>query len=206
MLAHHVANQLDGIGRARHHQQQIGTEGADLGHLDREILRLRVVGDGFDELERQVGSREHLVHRLPLRGSEIVVGVQERRGLRLRLGGGEQIPDQSQAVAEQHAAVGEIADQEFVALLGELRRRADVDHERHLTLLADLGDRQRGGRVERADDAVRALVDRALGLRARHVRIALDVDVDELDLVAVAGEHFWGKQRAAMTARPAGAR
>ena len=146
------------------------------------------------------GVREHLVHALALRHSEIVVGVQEHRGLGRDLGGVDQRLDLLQAVADQHAAGRKIAHQEFVALFGQLRRGADIDDQRHLALFADLRDGERAGGVESADDALRAFVDRAFGLRARDVRIGLDVDMHEFDLVAEIGQHRGRHQRAAMAA------
>jgi hypothetical protein len=83
-------------------------------------------------------------------------------------------------------------------LLGESGRRRDVDDERHLALLADLGHGQRGGRIKSADDAVHAVIDDSLTLIARNIRVGFEIDVDEIDPVAVVGEHLWGDEGAAV--------
>ena len=126
--------------------------------------------------------------------------MQEDRGLGRDLGGLDQRLDLFQAVADQHAAGRKIAHQEFVALFGQLRRGADVDNERHLPLFADLRDRERSRGIESADDALRAFVDRAFGLRPRHVRIGLHVDMHQFDLMAEISQHRRRHQSAAMTA------
>ena len=128
--------------------------------------------------------------------------MQEHRGLGLDLGGLDQRLDLLQAVADQHAAGRKIAHQELVALFGKLRRGADVDNERHLPLFADLRDGERSRGIESTHDALRALVDRAFGLRPRDVRIGLHVDMHQFDLVAEISQHRGRNQRAAMTALP----
>jgi hypothetical protein len=129
-----------------------------------------------------------------------IVGVQEHGRLRLGVRGLEQVVDQPQPVADQLAAGGEIAHEVLVALLGDLRRGRDVDHEGDLALFADLGDRQRRAGIERADDAMRAGIDDALGLGTGDVDARFRVDIDQFDAHAEIGEHLRRHQRAAMTA------
>jgi hypothetical protein len=94
----------------------------------------------------------------------------------------------------------EIAHQELEALLGDRRGGRDIDHERHLALLAHLRDRQRVAAVESADQDMRAVVDQALGLGARDVGVRFRVDMHEFHPVAEFGEHARCRQSAAMAA------
>jgi hypothetical protein len=87
-------------------------------------------------------------------------------------------------------------------LLGEGGRRRDVDDQRHLALLAHLRHRQGGGGIERPHDAVDAVVDDPFALIAGDVRIGFDVD--EIDPVAVIGQHLGGDEGTAVTALPGG--
>ena len=156
-----------------------------LRHLDGQVLGRRVVGDGVDDLERQLrAARQQGADALGHRLAEGVVDVHEHRGARHGVGGLEQLADQRQAVAHDVGRGLEVAEYELVALLGDLRRGRDVDHERHAALLGDLGDRGGGAGVERADQHVGAFLDQALGAGARGVDVGLEVGVHQLDVDA----------------------
>ena len=82
---------------------------------------------------------------------------------------------------DQHRRRREVADDELVALLGDLRRRGDVHDQGHAVLLGDLGDGDGLARVEGADQDVGAGVDRLLGLGAGDVGLGLGVVVHHLE-------------------------
>ena len=63
-------------------------------------------------------------------------------------------------------ACGKIASDVFESLFGDLRRGADIDHERHPMLFADLCDGHRATGIDVSDDAVGAFVDDALEQRS----------------------------------------
>jgi hypothetical protein len=88
---------------------------------------------------------------------------------------------QGERAGDQHRRRREVADDELVALLGDLRRRGDVDDKRNAALLGDLGDGNGLARVEGADQHVRAGVDCFLGLGARHVGLGLGVVVHDVE-------------------------
>jgi hypothetical protein len=88
----------------------------------------------------------------------------------------------------------------LVALLGDLRRGADVHHEGDLALLRHLRDRQGRAGFERADDAVGAGIDHPLRLGAGHVHVGFEIDIDDLDAHAEIGQHPGRHQRAAVAA------
>ena len=125
--------------------------------------------------------------------------MQENRCLGRDLGCLDERLDLLQTVRDQHPARRKIADQEFIALLGQLGCGTDVDDQWHLTLFADLCNGKRAGKVKGADHALRALVNRSFRLRARDIGVRLHVDMHEFDLVAHIGQHRGGHQRAAVT-------
>ncbi len=152
-------------------QHDVRLERADLRHLDREILGVRIVGNRFHQTERQARIGHEAVHGLPLGSAEGIVGVEEHSRLRVRLCRLDEGLDAVQSVDNQLATGRKIAHQELIALLGDRRRRRNVDDERHLPLLAHLGDRQRGSGFESADNAMHAVIDHALALITGHIRI-----------------------------------
>ena len=81
-------------------------------------------------------------------------------------------------------AIGKIAKNIFVTLLGDLRRSGDVDDKRHAALLGDLGDGRRGARVERTDQAMRAFLNQFFRSRARGVDVRLGVGIEQFDVDA----------------------
>ena len=106
---------------------------------------------------------------------------------------------QRQRAGDQHRRRREIAHDELVALLGDLRRGGDVDDERDAALLGDLGDGDGLAGVEGADQHVGAGIDRLLGLGARDVGLGLGVVVHDVELHRQlhVGEHVVGDVGAA---------
>ena len=100
--------------------------------------------------------------RPPLRLAECVIGVEKNCRFGVELGDLKQALDEPKATSHQHSGMREIAGDVFESLFGDLRRRADIDNERHPVLLADLSDGNRATGIDVADDAVGALVDDAL--------------------------------------------
>ena len=201
-LAHHVAHQLDGVGGARDHQQQVGVERSHLGDLDRKILRLRIVGDRLEQFEmagrrsgrscpwpRAARCRRCRWRAGTLRSWPRAWSPRSRFLISLR------------PLVHKHAAGREVADQIFVALLGDLRRGADVDDQRHLALLADLRDRRasRRNRRRRRSACAPSLIARSVCVRATSA-LNLAVDMHQFDLVAVIGQDLGRDQRAAVAA------
>ena len=76
--------------------------------------------------------------------------------------------------------MGKIASDVFESLFGNLRRGADIDHERHPTLFADLCDGKRAPGINVSDDALGAFVDDALSSDPGLVDIAFGVDMSKL--------------------------
>ncbi len=103
-----------------------------------------------------------------------------------------------QPVGHQHRAGRKVAEDEFVALLGDLGLRADIDDAGHALLLGDLGDRRGGAGFEGADDDVGAVADHLLGLGARDVGARFGVDVHQLHRHAHVGEDRHGEVAAAL--------
>jgi hypothetical protein len=113
----------------------------------------------------------------------------------------EELADQVQAVPHDVDRRLEIAEYIFVALLGDLRRGRDVDHEGNPALLGDLRDRRGGARVEGADQHIGAFLDQALGARARRVDVRLEVGVHQLDVDAQHLLDHAGREVGALLAR-----
>ncbi len=130
--------------------------------------------------------------------AERVVGVQEHRLLELDGLGIHHVLDEPKAVGDELAAGLEVAHEELVALLGDLRGGGDIDHKGDLPLLGHLRDGQRMAGIEGARQDVAAFVDGALGLGAGDVGVGFRVDVDDLDAIAELGEEFGRCERAAM--------
>jgi hypothetical protein len=94
--------------------------------------------------------------------------------------------------------MGKIASDVFESLFGNLRRGADIDHERHPTLFADLCDGKRAPGINVSDDALGAFVDDALSSDPGLVDIAFGVDMHEFDAMAIIRKHLRRDRRAAM--------
>ena len=89
---------------------------------------------------------------------------------------------QGQRAGDEHRRRREVAHDELVALLGDLRRGCDVDHKRHAALLADLRDGDGLAGIEGADQDMASRVDRLLGLGAGDVRLGLGIVVHNVEL------------------------
>ena len=160
-------------------QQRLGAGRLGLGHLDREVARGRIVGDGLGDLVGHVELRHDAVDALLHRGAEGVVDVHEHHRLRRRAGGLEDLLLVGEGVAEDHRRGREVAEHELVALLGDRRGGGDVDDEGDALLLGHLGDRRGLAGVEGADQQLRALADQPLGARARDLDVGFGVAVHD---------------------------
>ena len=116
------------------------------------------------------------------RGAEGVVDMHEHHRLRRLAGSLEHFLLVGEGVAQDHRRGREIAEHELVALLGDRRRRRDVDDERNALLLGHLGDRGALAGIEGADQELRAVVDQFLGARARHLHVGLGVGIHDREL------------------------
>ena len=108
--------------------------------------------------------------------------MHEHHRLRGDAGGLEHLLLVGEGVAEDHRRGREIAEHELVALLGDRRRRRDIDDERDALLLGHLGDRGALAGIEGADQELRAVVDQLLGARARHLDVGLGVGVHDREI------------------------
>ena len=84
-----------------------------------------------------------------------------------------------EVAAEKHRRGGEIPEDEFVALLGDFRRRGDIDDERNALLFGDLGDRGGLAGIEGADQELGAVADQLFGVFARGVDVRFGVAVHD---------------------------
>src|SRR5438045_4588813 len=85
-----------------------------------------------------------------------------------------------EGVTQNHRRGREVAEYEFVALLGDRRGGGDIDDEGNSFLLRDLRDRAALSGIERTHQELRAIRDQFLGARARDIDIGLGVGVHEL--------------------------
>ena len=117
--------------------------------------------------------------------------MHEDRGARRSAGRLKKVTHECEAVAHKLRTRWKVAEDELVALLGDLRGGGDIDHEWHATLLRNLSNRGGGPRVERPYQNLRAVVDELLRARARRVNVRLGIGMQELDrrLVTDVGKH-----------------
>ena len=87
-----------------------------------------------------------------------------------------------EGVAQDHPGRREIPEYELVALLGDRRRRGDIDDERNAFLLGDLGDGGGLAGIEGADQELRAFADQLLGAGARGVDVRFGVGVHDREV------------------------
>ena len=107
--------------------------------------------------------------------------MQEYRGLRRSAGDGEDFLLIDEGIAQDHPGGREVAEDELVTLLGDRRRRGNVDDEGHALLLGDLRNSAGLAGVERTDQHLCAFADQLLGARAGDVDIGFGVGVDDLE-------------------------
>jgi len=182
-LLDHFADHRDGVVEPGDDHQNVRIGGLGLGDLDREVLGLRVVGDEVLDFVRNAHLRGERLDAAEHGAAEGVVDVHQHRRLRRRPRRREHIVHRLEATGDQHAACREVADDELVALLGDLRVGGDVDDERDALLLGDLGNRRGGARIEAADEHVGAFADQLLGLGTADIRIGFRVGGHQFDLV-----------------------
>jgi hypothetical protein len=111
-----------------------------------------------------------------------VVDVHEHDRLRRRADGGENLLLILERIAQDHRRGREIPEYELVALLGDRRRRGDIDDQRDAFLLGDLGNGGGLPGIKRADEELRAVADDFLGAGARGIDIRFGVDADDREL------------------------
>src|SRR5262249_26798552 len=112
-------------------------------------------------------------------GAERVVDVHENDRLRRAADDLEKLELIGEGAAKQHLRRGEIPEDEFVTLLGNLRRSSDIDDERYALLFRNLGNGSGLAGIECTDEKLRAIIDELLGALARDIDAGLGVGVDD---------------------------
>ena len=180
---------LDQLARQQHrvvepadHEQRVGIGRLGLRHFDGQVARGRIVGDLLGDRVRHVEFRHDRADALGHGGAVGVVDVHEHDRLRRRTGGGEHLLLVREGIAQDHRRGREIPEHELVTLLGDRRRRGDIDDQRNAFLLGDLGDRRRLAGIEGADQELRAVADHLFSARAGGIDIRFGVDVHDREL------------------------
>ena len=162
--------------------QDLGVGAFGLGDFNGQIARLRVVGNFIHDLIRHVEFRHDRADPLGHCGAERVVDMHVDGGLRCVADEREDFLLIGERVGQDRGGDREVSEHEFVALLGDLRRRRDVDHEGDAFLLGHLRDRGGLSRIERADQELRAVPDQFLGAGTRRVDVRLGVAVHDVEI------------------------
>src|SRR4030095_17224155 len=139
------------------------------------------IGDSFDEIVRHVEFRHDRADSALHRGPEGVVDVHEHGALWRRAGGLEYFLLVCEGIAQDHARCWKVAKYELVALLGDLRRRSNIDDVGNTLLLGDLRDRRALAGIEGANQDLRTLADQFLGPRAGDIDVGFGIAIHDLE-------------------------
>ena len=97
--------------------------------------------------------------------------MHEDRRLWRHTGAVEDVLLVGERVVGNHPHCRKVPEHEFVALLGDVGRRSDIDDERHAFLFGDLGNRGGLAGIECADQELRAFANKLFSvLHARYRR------------------------------------
>jgi len=87
-----------------------------------------------------------------------------------------------ESIAQDHPCGRKIPEYELIALLGDRRRRGDVDDQRNAFLLGDLGDCGGLARIEGTDQELRSIADQLFGAGARSIDVRFGVGVHDREV------------------------